>query len=116
MNEHGGVNVCDVHDAGCGDIWNGKMRARIGRESGTFGAFWTGAFDDICARDIFVRVSRVSGLRVSCGEYRWATQAKGKFMSSRGVMRTFHGVLRVSGVIVGRHGHDIRKSDARSLR
>ncbi len=115
MNEHGGVNVCDMHDAGCRDIRNDGMRAGIGGEAPTFGAFWTGAFDDIGARDGFVRVSRFSGLRVSCGEYRRATQAKAKFMSSRGVMQAFHGVLRGGGVIVGRQRHHVRESDARSL-
>lgn len=113
MNEHGGVDVRDVHDTGRGDFWNGEMWTGIGGQSLTFGAFRAGAFDDIGATNVFVR--RISGLRVSRGEHRRATQTKGKFMSSRGVMRTFHGVVRGGGVIVGRQWHHVGESDARSL-
>src|ERR1700720_3107495 len=116
MNEHGGVDARDVHDTGRGYFWNGGMWISIGGESLAFGAFWAGAFDDIGVTEVFVRMCRISGLRVSRGEHRRATQAKGKFMSSRGVMRTFHGVVRGGGVIVGRQWHHVGESDARSLR
>jgi hypothetical protein len=54
MNEHGGVDVCDVHDAGRGDIWNGRATTSIGGESGAFGAFWGHAVDDIGASEVIV--------------------------------------------------------------
>jgi hypothetical protein len=47
MNEHGGVDVCDVHDARFGDIWDSRTGAGIDRESATFGALWADAVDDI---------------------------------------------------------------------
>lgn len=46
MNEHGGIDLCDADDAGCGDVWNGGTWASIGGESDTFGAFWAGAVTD----------------------------------------------------------------------
>src|ERR1700730_11683591 len=115
MNEHGWVDVCDVYDAGRGYFWDGGMWTGIGGESLTFGAFWAGAFHDIGASNVFVRMCRITALRVRRGEYGRTTQAKGKFMSWRGAMRTLHGVVRGGGVIVRRQGHDVGESDTRSF-
>jgi len=46
MNEHGRVDVCDVHDPGCGDVWNSRTGAGINGKSDTFGALWTDAVAD----------------------------------------------------------------------
>jgi len=46
--------VCDVHDAGRGDIRNSRMGAIIGREFDTFGALWADAVDDIDASEVIV--------------------------------------------------------------
>jgi hypothetical protein len=107
MNEHGGVDVCDVHDAGHGDIWNGRASASICGESGAFGAFWADAVDDIGVSEIIVLARGASRLRVRGGQYGRACEAKGKLVSARDVRLTWGGVIRGGGVIVRRDGHHI---------
>jgi hypothetical protein len=64
MNEHGRVEVCDVHDAWRGRGWDYGLNAALAEELDASSAFWTSVFDDIGASEAIVRARGVSGLRV----------------------------------------------------
>ena len=64
MNEHGGVEVCDVHDAWWGRGWDYGLNTALAEELGASSAFWTSVFDDIGASEVIVWARGVSGLRV----------------------------------------------------
>jgi hypothetical protein len=116
MDQEGGVDVGDVHDARCGSLRDYGLNTTFANKLGASGAFWTcsSAFDDICTSEVVVPADGASGLRMRHGHYRRTGGAKRKLVSAGDVRLTWGRVIR-SGVTVGRHGHHIREGDARSF-
>ena len=115
MNEHGGVEVCDMDDARCGGGWDQGLSVILADEAGASGTFETWAsVDDLGASETIVWSPGDSGLRVSLGHYWRACEAKPK-LTSAGDVRLAPNLVNREVAAVGRDGHHVRECDARGL-
>lgn len=117
MNEHRGVEVCDMQDARCGGGWDQGLSVILADEAGASGTFESWAsVDDLGASETIVWSPGDGGLRLRTCHYGRACEAKRKLASAGDARLPCGGVVYGGGVMVGRHGHHVGEGDARGFR